>query len=186
MHRKEIYSSNWVLTVEKWLNDLGMADVWNSQSTNVTWFKNAIKLRLEDQYRQKWHAQVFENEKCINYRIFKDEFCFERYLIDLPKCHAVRLCKFRLGNHQLPTAKLQYENILREAMICHLCDSEVGDEFHVLFKCNFFKHERKKFLNDRFTVRPNCFKYKNLMTSNDVTQQVNLCKFIKIIDGYMR
>ena len=186
MHKKEVFSSKWISTVENWLNELGMTDIWKNQRTSINWFKRAVKLRLEDQYKQKWHSQVFENEKCKNYRIFKDNFGFERYLIDLPKCHATRLCNFRTGNHQLPVARLQYEDIPRENRICNMCDLEVGDEFHVLFNCNFFKNTRKRLLRERIIVRPNCHKFKNLMNTNDQTELVNLCHFIKVINGYMR
>ena len=116
----------------------------------------------------------------------KNVFGFEKYLINLPKCHAIRLCNFRTGNHKLPVTTLQYEDIPRENRICNLCDSEVGDEFHVLFNCNFFKNERRKFLHERVIIRPNCHKFRNLMGSNDQVELINLCKFIKIINSFMR
>ena len=168
------------------VKDLGMTNIWNYQEVNVKWFKNAIKLRLEDQFKQEWHSQVHDHERCINYRIFKDSFGFEKYLVDLPKCHAMRLCNFRTGNHQLPVTRFQYDDIPRENRTCNLCDLEVGDEFHMLFKCSFFKNDRKRLLPERIIVRPNCHKFKNLMNSNDINELVNVSKFIKIINGYMR
>ena len=69
--------------------------------------------------------------------MYKDEFGFEKYLIDLPKCHSQRLCNFRTCNHKLPVTQLQYEDIPRDNIIFNLCDAEVGNEFHVLFNCLF-------------------------------------------------
>ena len=117
--------------------------------------------------------------------MYKDELRFEKYLIGLPKCHAQRLCNFKTGNHKLPVTQLQYEDIPRENRICNLCDAEVGDEFHVLFNCNFFRNEIRKFLYESFISRPNCHKYKRLMCSNDQVELVNLCKFIKVINSFM-
>ena len=42
-----------------------------------------IKQRLLDQYIQKGISDVEIGVKCYNYRLFKSDFMFEKYLIDL-------------------------------------------------------------------------------------------------------
>ena len=101
MHQRGLYTSKWISTVEEWMNELGMTNIWLNQNVNIKWFKNAVKLRLEDQFRQKWFSDVYEHESCFNYRMYKDAFDFEMYLIDLPRDYANLWCKFRTSNQKL-------------------------------------------------------------------------------------
>ena len=67
MADQELYFSPWIDYVRKCLNELGMSNIWlNQEETNVShqWFKNAIKLRITDQYKSKWHNNVFGFE-CV-------------------------------------------------------------------------------------------------------------------------
>ena len=45
---------------------------------------------------------IYLNSKCINYRIYKDIFGFEDYLIQLPDNLRVVLTKFRCRNNKMP------------------------------------------------------------------------------------
>jgi hypothetical protein len=55
------------------------------------------------------------------------------------------MCKFRCGSHKLPIEMGRFFSIDRSERICDLCNKEeLGDEFHYLFNCTFFKDERKK------------------------------------------
>ena len=67
------------------MNDTGFCNIWIRQEmSESTWLNVNIKQRLLDQYIQKWGSDVDIGVKCYNYRLFKTEFMFENYLIDLP------------------------------------------------------------------------------------------------------
>ena len=56
------------------------------------------------------------------------------------------LSKFRT-NHKLPVENGRWKNIARENRICLLCNNgEIGDEFHYLFKCQYFGNQRKIYI----------------------------------------
>jgi hypothetical protein len=46
------------------------AGIFNTHSIDFIKILN-IKLRLCDQFKQKWSTVVFNSPKCLNYRIFK-------------------------------------------------------------------------------------------------------------------
>jgi len=38
---------------------------------------------LQNQFRQQWKSDIEESSKCLNYKIFKTEHWFEKYLVTL-------------------------------------------------------------------------------------------------------
>ena len=61
---------------------------------------NYRPVRLLDQY--KWRNDVDIGVKCHNFRLFKTEFMFEKYLIDFSDALQYIVCKFRTVSHKLP------------------------------------------------------------------------------------
>ena len=58
-------------------------------------------------------------------------------------------------NHRLPIEFGRFVNINRANRKCSLCNSgELGDEFHFIFKCSFFRKERKKHIAPYFYKKP--------------------------------
>ena len=43
-----------------------------------------VKKCLSDKFIQNWNNNVMNSAKCLNYRIYKSNFCFEQYLSVLP------------------------------------------------------------------------------------------------------
>ena len=78
--------------------------------------------------------------------MYKSEFGLEKYFtILLPADLMYNMCKFRCGSHKLPIEMGRFFSIDRSERICDLCNKEeLGDEFHYLFNCTFFKDERKQ------------------------------------------
>ena len=76
--------------------------------------------------------------------MFKHDFKLENYLLKLSTKNARILCKFRTGNVKLPIETGRWFNIERDDRICHLCNSDVGDEFHYIFNCTSLSDERRK------------------------------------------
>ena len=67
LHDLEIFKSDCISTVRSILNNFGSV---------VDYLCHNIKIRLRDQFIQKWHEGIFQSRKCTNYRILKNIFCF--------------------------------------------------------------------------------------------------------------
>ncbi len=173
------YICPWILYVKKTLDELGMSDIFITQAKNIkfSWFKSAIKLRIEDCYRQEWSKLVYENEQCTVYRIFKNEFGFESYLTNLSHSYAIGMLKFRTRNVMIPLVRYRFENLVLDHK-CYFCNNESADEFHYIMECQHFNNERFK-LKPKvfFTKHVNILKFKELMCSDNVLYK--LAVFIK-------
>jgi hypothetical protein len=61
---------------------------------------------------------------------------------------------------------------------------ELGDEFHYLFNCTFFKDERKKNIPEYLYNVPNTISFSELMNSDDKYVLIGLSKYAKIVHEY--
>ena len=104
-----------------------------------------------DQFLQKWHSEINLSSKCLAYRVFKTQLCFESYLVNLSPSLRVNFTKFRCLNIRLPIEAGSYTQIDRINRKFTKCDrNALGDEFHALFECPFYTSLRKKYLPVRF------------------------------------
>ena len=165
------------------MNDSGFPGIWLAQSLpcSVSTFRNILKLRLKDHFIQKWHESISESRICINYRIFKNHFKLEKYLVDLPDNLRKILTKFRCRNHRLPIERGCQENIPPDMRLCHYCREDIGDEYHYLLIFRHFKNERKKYVESKFWKRPSTSMLKKLMNDNKSDNIQNISLFIKCI-----
>lgn len=184
MYSKNLIESKWIQCIELNLNTLGLGFVWLNQGCNInkSWLKHIVSQTLSDQYKQEWYSIVFESHKCINYRMFKTELCFESYFKNLPFNLRKVYIKFRCRNvSKLPVEAGCYLNIQFDERICTKCNLNViGDEFHYVLICPFFENERKQFLKKFFYNHPSTIKFNDLFNSKDKVL-LNLCKFISVI-----
>ena len=140
------YMDPWLHYVEESLGKAGMAFVFNIASNDCfdfEWFKHAFKLRIEDGFKQEWHDSINNSNSCITYRLFKDNFKFEQYLISMPPHLSSEFLKFRTRNCILPVACF---NIPNRDTACFYCEDKCGDEFHVVMQCKHFKSLREQFI----------------------------------------
>ena len=159
MHVLDTYTSPWLKFVKDTLNNIGLSGIWNSQSLPASrdCFRQSIKVRLRDQFIHQWITEINESRKCIIYRTFKTTFTFENYLISLPRKLKIIFSKFRCRNHRLPIETGCRERVLRNTRVCTRCDiapKDIGDEFHYLFVCDFFKTERIELLLKQYHTSP--------------------------------
>ena len=80
------YCSTWFSAIQAILDNARLYYVWSIQgySINLLWLKRTIKQNVNEQFVQDWQNIVFNSSKCSNYRMFKNKFKFENYLVDLP------------------------------------------------------------------------------------------------------
>ena len=115
------------------------------------------------------------------YRLFKQKFGFEEYLINAPAKIRKYLIKFRTRNHRLPTETGRWRRIPRENRKCHLCHSDIGDEFHYLLVCRDLNNLRRQFIDARFISRPNIITFSSLLNVKNKGTLRKLCIFVKNI-----
>lgn len=124
LHDKGMYSSPWIRKMHDLFNRIGMSFVWNDHIhnfliedqrcpiVNYPWLKKTVKLRLSDISKQEWSTEVHNNTQCKNYRIFKTDLKFEKYLTTLSFPNRLNLCKFRCSNSKIPSVTGGYQDIL--------------------------------------------------------------------------
>jgi len=176
------YESSWLLEIKRILDSTGYSHLWLNQTTvdfSPVWIGEIVKLRLKDQYIQKWTEDINTSPKCINYRVFKESFSFENYLVDLPQRLSIPLCQFRLMNHKLPIETGRYIGTPRAERYCELCnDNNIGDEYHLLLQCPTVLEIRKRFIPKYFFIRPNMVKFNELwkQKKQQIAKMIIECK----------
>ena len=59
---------------------------------------------------------------------------------------------------------------------------EIGDEFHYMLYCPYFRQYRDIYIKKRYTKRPNIINFLGIMAATNRLNLTNLCKFIRIIN----
>ena len=183
LHKNNIYFCKWILFIEKILQDVGLNYIWLSNVvTNINWLCREVQNRLQMQYIQEWNSVVHNSPKCINYRTFKTEFKMEFYISELQPKFYIPIARFRTTNHRLPIERGRWENIERSQRIGTLCNrNEMGDEFHYLFECDFFKETRTIYLPKFYQRHANILKFQKLMSVRNLKLLQQLSRFIFFI-----
>lgn len=171
--------SKWFSCVKNILEKCGLAYIWISQNFRTTkHLGEMVKRRLHDQYIQEWRTTLNDMSKAVIYREVKLSWGFEKYLSHLNHEERIILCKFRCGNHPLPIEKGRFSNIPRNERLCTKCNmGMLGDEFHFVLCCPFFKDMRKTFISTS-CQNPNIYKYVSLFNS-PVKELKKLVIFLK-------
>ena len=89
----------------------------------------------------------------------------------------------------MPIVNGKYSDIAVDDRNCTLCNvkqREIGDEFHYLFKCTFFKEERVRYIKRYFYNNPNMYKMTQLFNDVNHRDMLNLGKFIYTIICHFR
>lgn len=101
------------------------------------WVSTAVKQILQDQFIQKWHADINNSSKGVIYKNFKTNFGYEKYLDILPLKFRKILGKFRTSNHHLPVELGRWDGIPLNERFCPLCNTKrIADEFHYILECD--------------------------------------------------
>ena len=171
--------SKWLINVKDLVNRNGYGNIWTSnEEINVKWLAKSFKQKQKDQYIQTWSSLVDQSLSGTNYCIFKDKFRMNDYIKLLSNKQVKTLTAFRTRNHRLPVEIGRWSSISLSERMCFFCDTELGDEFHYIFKCPQFSESRSSYIKPFYSRHPNTYKYNLLMNSNNKKVLGNLCKFI--------
>jgi hypothetical protein len=179
----------WITFIKQTLDHLGMSNIWISQTfLSVKWLSQQIKTRQNDQYLQTWRNNISQSSRGNTYELFKEKLNFENYFNIIPEKLWTVIIKFRTSNHYLPIETGRWNNVLLEDRLCALCDEHtIGDEFHYLFSCKYFRNARLESLHPHYYTRPNIYKFRELMASKKISTLKKLAKFInKILQTFKR
>ncbi|MCG8034996.1 MAG: hypothetical protein JAZ03_22865 [Candidatus Thiodiazotropha taylori] len=173
----------WINYIKSIFTEIGRNDLWiNQASINSRNMKVLVKSVLVDQNLQKWHSDLQNSQKGINYSIIKQAISLEKYLITVQRKYWQCLFKFRTENHKFPVETGRWNDIEYSERKCNLCNNhDVGDNFHYLLSCSYFSEERKTYLHRKYYTRPNILKFQEFMATANKPRLQNLCKFIKIL-----
>ena len=177
LHIENKYKSDWITFIENILNEAGMGNIWLTQTFQSTNFlKNNLKTRLQDQFRQTWHAKILASDKYANYRLFLTDFMFERYLTNTS---CINICKLRTTNLKLPNNNFNRQE--PNENVCKKCNrNAVGDEYHFLLICPSLNNLRQFFLPKHCINHPDEIKLKRLVNSTRKDTQLLLAKYISL------
>ena len=180
LYKKGIYFSKWVQAIKDILIETGFDCVWESQSfiSRDTLCKNVNQV-LKDNFQQEWREALEQSNKCLFYRNFKQTFCKEKYISQLPDAYVISFLKFRCCNHNLEIELGRRTGTPRELRTCKKCTmSVIGDEFHFVMECPKYDELRKKYLPQKYLSPKSVFNFCRLFCGSKTTQ-LKIGKFIK-------
>ena len=184
MHKSNKCKSAYIENIEHIFNSCGFSRIWQSHDViNSRWLSLAIKQKLRDQHLQNWHSLVEMSSSGKNYKLFKEEFEQSKYFRYLPSRYCKTMMRFRTRNTKLPVEIGRWNGTPLGERTCTLCHADVGDEYHYILSCKFFKEIRSKFIPQSYFVRPNTQKFKNLMNSENADELRKLCQLINIVNA---
>jgi hypothetical protein len=180
-----VHIFKWLNFLESIFNDTGMGYVFANQDDSD--YKLLLKQILQDQYIQKWHhdMQLSSRGKC--YSTFKENLCFEKYLIKIPCNLKIWITKLRTYNLKIPIETGRWRNIPVEKRICNMCNENIGDEFHYLFICKSpeLVRIRENLIPEYYTRYPNKQKLSGLLSYCNVNLYKKVSSFIKKLNNIL-
>ena len=106
-------ASHWIKYVKQNLDKLGLSFIWLTQSTLTPdmshWFKKTVDECIKDQFISDWQSKLHDSDYCVIYRMFKTNFCSEKYIRSLSTFLAITMFKLRCRNSKI-SAVLHMQN----------------------------------------------------------------------------
>ena len=174
----------WINGVKYILERNGMLSFYlNNYSSNPPFISKRLFDRMCDTFHQNSFASINQDtSKLRTYALFKKDVGFEKYLSEVKNISVrTQVTKFRLSNHRLMIEFGRHLGIKNELdRICPFCPQKVENEFHFLFECSVYKHQRELLLEpitknyQGFVYLPNDLKIEFLMATMDPS----LCNYI--------
>ena len=183
MLKSDEINSKWISYIQTILDNTGRHDLWLHHPARITLSTcKLIKQNLLDQFLQNWNSLLMDSSKGRNYNLFKSDNKCETYLSSLTGTSLHTMFKFRTANHKLPIETGRWNNVELSERKCQLCErNHIGDEFHYLLECTFFRNERRRYIDQQFYRSPNVLKFKQLLQTTDTEKLISLSQFMKII-----
>ena len=119
------------------------------------------------------------SSKCYIYKHVVDNVKLQYYLHKhIPVVYKKCITKLRLSSIDLEIERGRYIKIQRKDRKCKICQFDIEDEFHFIFKCSVYDELRNQFIKPYFSVNPSVFKLIQLLSTENVKDLINLGKYI--------
>ena len=154
--------------------------MWENQCTldNST-CNDIIFRRIDDIGLKRWYTYLSDPSLCTFYSQFKQQLCFEKYLLMPNPRERISLTKYRCTNSKLPIYKHIY---LYDSDICTSCNlNSKGDEYHYTLICSSFRKTRELYLKKYYYTIPSIHKFINLLCSTNKRTHRRLAKLADIV-----
>lgn len=103
---------------------------------DLTWFKDAVKLRLKDQWVITFNNNLSIISLCSNFNS-KLDYGMERYLVKLVRNSHILVARRGTCNSTLPSDGGRYKSVSIENYICSMCAANaVRNEFMFFWVCH--------------------------------------------------
>lgn len=185
LHRSGMYISPWLECIRNICIECGIVGVWITQTVNnPEWFGKAVQQKLRDLWITKWYGNVATRGICNTYKLYKQTYGMEEYLLKLTTNNRIHLSKFRTRNNRLPIITRRHNQIVREERICTKCNNGlIGDEHHVLLQCQNpdIVQLRNRHIPEYYRQHPNIYKFVRLMQTRNIGLLTNLAQFINCL-----
>ena len=180
-HMTQNNTTSWMAHIVQLFQNAGFAYMWENQNNIIQFTSTKINRRILDQYIQNCRSSCGESNKGRNYIILKETWEQESYMSLLDPIDALYLFKLRTANHRLPVETGRFRDIEYKDRLCHICRSDIGDEYHYILSCPKFETERMKYLPKNYYKNPSMIKYKTLVQNKNPKLLKRLCKLIKVV-----
>ena len=158
-----------------------MSGIWETHVfPNEKWLVCAVKQKLKDIFITNWHLQIDNSSSGVIYKLIKNTFAFENYLVTLPFKLRKALVQIRTRNNRLPIETGRWQQIPRDERICFLCKANIGDEFHFILECKELNDVRKQYLKPYYCKRPTILKFFQLFNTEN-RKALFLSRFTRVI-----
>ena len=138
-----IDTNNWLSGVKDILCELGLLNIWYSQTVNSD-ILQFIKQRLYDQEKQRILSNISDMKIFFLYKYIIDKITWQHYLKKcIPKKYVKYITLLRLSSHSLSMETGRYQGINTVNRLCQFSKSDVEDEFHFVLKCPVYDCFRK-------------------------------------------
>ena len=153
---------NWNFRVQSRFKFLNLSQYCNLECIlGKSMIKYIENIHFEE-HQSKWKSDLFSNvnSKLRTYRLFKSEFCTEKYLrMNFNGNYRSALAKFRAGVAPLRIETGRYEKLDICERVCFICKENnlnvVEDEKHVLINCPGYADIRINIFNSVATINEN-------------------------------
>ena len=85
---------------------------------------------------------------------------------------------FRLSSYSLSIETGRYHNIVQTNKLCHICHTDIEDEFHCILKYPMYNDLRQLYIKPFYYERPSVFKLIQLFTTVNLKEICNLGRFL--------
>ena len=159
---------NWASLLRHLLSSLGFHEVWVNQGVgNYNAFIALLKQRLTDTFIQNWRSRLDESTRATFYKTFA-VFQLQPYLdmVNVNK-FSKAFSRLRVSSHRLEVESGRWVKPVRipfDERKCVNC-SVLEDEYHFILECPLYSDLRKKYISKYYWLRPNMFKFLELLKS---------------------